>query len=443
MASVAEFPYFEVEFDKNGDVFNQAEVDTLTSFLAQNPVTDLVVLSHGWNDDMIDARVLYSRLLECVRSVIESNAVPGVNARQFAVMAVLWPSKKFAQKQLIPGGAAGATSPVTNDSIREQLDILVDLFDDPNATSTIDRAKNLVPSLEDSPKARAQFAELLKSLLSQDSADPLDGSTHLFKLLGGEIMDRLSKPVVPEGAAGSTGGSAAMIGDIPPGPGGSAAGFGDLFAGIKSGARNLANLITYYQMKDRAGIVGSKGVNPVLRAIRTQSPGLKLHLVGHSFGCRLLTAAAVGQADQPPIEPCTMTLLQAAFSHYGFALHYDGQQDGYFRKMVSDRMVSGPVLISCTVNDLAVGLAYPLMSLLAGQVAASLGDKNDIHGGMGRNGAQKTPEASDGTLLPVGGQYQFAGGKLYNLNADKIIGGHSDICHNEVAYALLTAIAAT
>jgi hypothetical protein len=135
--------------------------------------------------------------------------------------------------------------------------------------------------------------------------------------------------------------------------------------------------------------------------------------------------------------------LQAAFSHYGFSERYDGSNDGFFRKVVADKVVSGPTLITCTENDLAVGKAYPLASLLAGQEAAALGDKNDKYGGIGRNGAQKTPEASDETLLKVGGAYNFKAGKIYNLNSDAIITGHSDLAHKEVAYALLNAVATT
>ena len=103
----------------------------------------------------------------------------------------------------------------------------------------------------------------------------------------------------------------------------------------------------------------------------------------------------------------------------------------------------GPIVITCTQNDKAVGVAYPLASLIAGQNASGIGDKNDPFGGIGRNGAQKTPEASDGTLLNIGGSYQFKAGKLHNLNSDAIIKGHSDITHNEVAYAILNAVAIT
>ena len=184
-------------------------------------------------------------------------------------------------------------------------------------------------------------------------------------------------------------------------------------------------------MKERAGLVGRTGASEALRKIRAQAPNLKVHLIGHSFGGRLVTAVALGPGGQPAQKFASMTLLQAAFSHNGFAEKFDGTHDGFFRGVVSGHRVSGPVLITCTANDVAVGL-YPLASLIAGQNASGIGDANDPFGGIGRNGAQRTPEADAGTLVAVGSAYSF-GGKLYNLTADAVIKGHSDICKPEVA----------
>jgi hypothetical protein len=183
----------------------------------------------------------------------------------------------------------------------------------------------------------------------------------------------------------------------------------------------------------------------MIRNIREKFPALKIHLIGHSFGGRLVTAAADGPANQPPVKPDSMTLLQAAFSHNGFADKFDETNDGFFRKVVTDKKVSGPIVITCTENDNAVGRLYPLASLLAGQNASKIGDANDPYGGIGCNGAQKTPEVSKGAvkLMSVGSPYQFEAGKLYNLNADACITDHSDICKEEVAYAVLAAVATT
>lgn len=444
MQNLSGFPYFEVEFNKQGAAHDQDQVKALTDFLATGSASDLFVISHGWNNDMSDARGLYGRFFDCMRQVIDSGKVPGSDARTFAIMAVLWPSKKFADKELIPSGAAGAESPITNDLLRQELEELKGVFDHPNADAVLDQAKQLVPKLEDSPKARRQFADLLRSVLPQAASADVDAADDFLSLPGDEIINRLSKPspITPPKPA-TSGGGAAITGGPATTAGGGAAGLGNFFSGIKAGALKLLNFTTYYQMKERAGLVGSTGVNQVLRTIHDEQPNIKLHLIGHSFGGRLVTAAAAGLEDQPAVEAATMTLLQAAFSHYGFAKHYEGTNNGFFRRVVADQMVSGPIVISCTQNDQAVGKLYPLASLVAGQVAADLGDKNDRYGGIGRNGAQKTPEASDGTLLGLGEAYQFEPGKLHNLNADAIIMEHSDICHNEVAYAVLSAVALT
>ncbi len=444
MDTLKGFPFFGIEFDKKGQVFDPDQVKALTKFLAKGEVTDLLVISHGWNNDMKDAKDLYTRFFDCARQVLDSGAVAGMDKRKFAILGVLWPSAKFADKELIASGAAGLGSSVSNDLLREQLDDMKAIFNTAKARKTLEDAKKLVPKLEDSKKARTEFADLLRSLLPKTTSPDVDAADAFSKLSGEDVIQRLSKPVPITAPKAQTGGGAAFIGGASTmSPGGGAAGLTQMFSGIKMGAYNLLNLTTYYQMKERAGLVGSIGLNEILRSIRSKNPEIKLHLIGHSFGGRLVTAAVAGADDKSAVKVDTLTLLQTAFSHYGFSKDYDGTNDGLFRRVITGKSVAGPTLISCTPNDKAVGMAYPLASLLAGQVAASLGDENDKYGGLGRNGAQKTPEASDGTLLDVGAAYHFQAGRLHNLHADAIIKGHSDICHNEIAYALFNAIALT
>jgi hypothetical protein len=137
-----------------------------------------------------------------------------------------------------------------------------------------------------------------------------------------------------------------------------------------------------------------------------------------------------------------MSLLQAAFSHNGFATKFDGTRDGFFRKVVTGRKVKGPIIITHTHNDQAVGLAYPIASKLSGADASAIGDENDRFGGLGRNGAlvKFTPEAKAGQLLVSSSSYSFSSGKLFNLEASSFIGDHSDITGKEVANAVLGAV---
>jgi predicted alpha/beta hydrolase family esterase len=216
-------------------------------------------------------------------------------------------------------------------------------------------------------------------------------------------------------------------------PGGAANFITDAAEGATAAARRIANYATYYQMKARAGTVGRTGVALMLARIRERRPELPLHLVGHSFGGRLVAAAAA--ALEPSSTPVTMLLLQAAFSHNGFARKFDGEHDGAFRTVIDERRVSGPIVITHTKNDNAVGVAYPLASRIAFDAAAALGDENDPYGGLGRNGAQRTQEATPGVLCDLDGSYTFTAGAIFNLRADKFIMDHSDVTKHQVTYA--------
>ncbi len=106
--------------------------------------------------------------------------------------------------------------------------------------------------------------------------------------------------------------------------------------------------------------------------------------------------------------------------------------------------MNGPVVITHTKNDEAVGIAYPLASRIARDSSAALGDQNDPYGGMGRNGAQHTPEldATESVLRKAGTgvSYTFSAGKVSNLLADAVIADHSDVRSTAVATALRDVI---
>ena len=84
----------------------------------------------------------------------------------------------------------------------------------------------------------------------------------------------------------------------------------DAAEGVTGAARRIANYATYYQMKTRAGTVGRTGVGLMLARIKEKRPDLPVHLVGHSFGARLVAAAAA--TLEPGSKLVTVMLLQAA-----------------------------------------------------------------------------------------------------------------------------------
>ncbi len=439
------YPYQELEFAKDGSAVDPDQVGAVRRLAEQ--VTDLVVISHGWNNDMDEARTLYRNLFASIDTVRHQSRLD-LGDRSVGVVGILWPSKRFADSELIPGGAAGIGA--ADPDLAADVRAMADAFEAPDAGEVLDRAAKLADRLEGSPKAQREYADLLRSLVSPGAAEPADAPDALFDLDGPDLMDRLQTAMLtlslgggitpggapPTGGTGGTGGGGAL----PAADLGGAAGLGSALTHVWSKGRSLLNYVTYYEMKARAGRIGSRSVAPVLQA---DVHGLAtLHLVGHSFGARLVTSAADALPGKGAVG--SLSLLQAAFSHNAFAKEWEPGQPGGFRRMIDAGRVSGATLITHTRNDKAVGIAYAIASSLAGQASSGIGDADSPFGGLGSNGAQHTPEADDRQVLQdVGGTYTLSAGRIYNLLADRFVSGHGDVSNTQVANAVLQNLLAT
>ncbi len=440
MTSYGTYRAFDILYDTGGHMVDpsaEAELITWLGTEEGKQTTDLILISHGWNNDISDARLLYSNFFASMASVQQSQNIG--RDRKFAVVAVFWPSKRFADSDLIPGGAAAIAPPVAV-QLNSQLDQLkLILAADPSSAEKIEHAREQIPKLEVSQSAQDDFVFALVNALPAargDRDEGLDDSMASLRsggVAGHLILARLSAPVLPAFPVANNGSGHAL-------------GLGGILSGITSAASRLANLFTYYTMKDRAGLVGTTGVLLTLQKIKAAAdPGMRLHLIGHSFGGRLVTAAANALPASFAVD--SMMLLEAAYSHNGMSKNWDGAgEDGSFRSIIDSRKVKGSILITHSVHDIPVGLAYPIASRIMNQVASAvIGGPTDKFGGMGRNGARHTPEAFDDFLLPVGESYTplAAGLSIRNLNGDgpspkPTINGHSDVAKPEIAWAWLT-----
>lgn len=444
MATKSGFPYAELEFDAKGK-FGAAQLKAALDTLRTPGLTDVLVLSHGWNNDIADARKWYGAYLDFFRKEVDARHVPGIDTHKVGVIAVFWPSKRFADSELVAGNASSVGAPVTKASVKKQLTLLASAFPDRASKAKFAAAEKLLDKIETDVAAQRKFVDLLRTFWTtgKSGADALPATG--AKKPGDQVLKLLAAPVLdlPKGKIGGGSGGATSIGGAGGGTGTNAGQAANIFGSILGGVRNALNMTTYYTMKERAGTVGADGLAPVVQRIQREFPALKVHLAGHSFGGRVVTACANALPKGAANRVQSLFLMQAAFSHYGMAQKYDGTSNGLFRSVISDKKVAGPIYITYTAKDKAVGLAYPLASRLGGQVASAMGDENDKYGGIGRNGAQKTPEVTPHELLPTSQQYAFNAGGVYNLDANAIITGHSDICRPEVAHALASAIAAS
>jgi hypothetical protein len=403
------FPYTSFAAGPDGAA-DPGQVDAAVAATVAAGATDVLVLSHGWNETAAAAQRLYERLTDQIHDRMAGRPT---NGRVFAVIGVIWPAIQWVD---LPGlGAAPAGDP--QQALRSTIDQGVE---DPAVRARLHAASEALHTAA----GRTAFVSALRTQLPRpqdvddDDAIPLPLLTAPAEALfadlarGGPLPQLHFEPFSPEAIA-----------------------------------RRLINLTGYYAMKARAGRVGRNAVCALLQALSALpgGPGLpRVHLVGHSFGARVVSCAAVGSTA--PIH--SISLLQGAFSDLAFcpdAGALAGNRAGAFRPALTSGVVRGPIVATHTHNDLAVTIAYAIASRLARQVAELLriGGADDPYGGIGANGAVNTPEAVDKVpLLARDGDYDFEPGRVHNLLADAYISGHLDVTGPEVANAVLQAVLA-
>jgi hypothetical protein len=99
-----------------------------------------------------------------------------------------------------------------------------------------------------------------------------------------------------------------------------------------------AHALSFWLMKRRAGEVGERlgreHLAPLFGGLRDGAP--RLHLVGHSFGAKLVASAVLGG-----LRPQSLTLLQAAFSAFAFAAEVpDTHRPGLYHRLVTEPRVT-------------------------------------------------------------------------------------------------------
>lgn len=192
----------------------------------------------------------------------------------------------------------------------------------------------------------------------------------------------------------------------------------DPFRRLWNGAKSALRLATYYQMKNRAGVIGETGLGPLLGGLP-----VRLHLLGHSFGARMVSFAL---RSMPAGKARSLFLLQGAFSHFAFSPR--GALAGLSKN------VDGPLMATHSLQDLAVTAAYPLASAIARQDASTAVDLMYRWGAMGHDGAQEVG-AECIPLESVRERFEPRAGCWINLDGNRIIQSHSDICHAGIAWA--------
>ena len=422
MQMVEGFDFFPLTFDDRGKLTTAQQLSSLIAHANSADASDAIFLAHGFRNDESEATNLYNRFLKTFRAQLSRAELAGVAARRFVVAGVYWPSKPFREVfDDETTGTRGLRNPAeAMADVTAQLEAMK-RDTTPAQRARLEKAGRLLPKLAGNGKAQDEFVALVFGLLSRSTLDTTEGLPQIRKQPGSELLARLSDP-----AADGT------------------RGIGDVFGTIAGSVGKFLNLTTWYVMKERSGTVGAKGVAAAVRALHDKRPAIRIHLVGHSLGGRLMASCAKSLATAPPLRPDSLTLLEAAFSHYGFSADNGRGEAGFFRDVIVKQVVKGPFLSTFSAEDTVVGRAYSIMSRLARDNTREIGDASDEYGGIGRNGPLKTKEVFNARLRTAGNAYDYKLGVINNLDGSGgLIKDHGDVTSDAITYAFASAVART
>lgn len=395
-------------------------------------VTDVFLFSHGWNNTFDAAAASY---LAFIDGYVSQGAVRA--GRRPVLAGVVWPSisllMPWEDGPRIAGGAPA--DPARNEETRAFVAESLDHGAQAQLSELLDGSGELAQAQAE------QAAEIVRAALAPVT-DPDDGSA------APSVSDILRSWALLDGGAAARPGDPDDFGDLGAG-GGVAAAVATLAADPRVAGglgtwdpRNLLRMGTMWKMKDRAGRVGARGVAPLVRRVLDDTDA-RLHLVGHSFGARLVMSALAVAAPGRPAR--SMLLLQPAVNRWCFApdVAGAGRAGGYHPVLAR---VELPILATYSEHDFPLRQAFHLAVR-----GASLGEPNiaavgdtDRFGALGGYGPAGLGAASarQAAVAP-GGSYDLSGGERViavdgsgDIGGRPAIGGHGDISTPATWWAL-------
>jgi hypothetical protein len=424
-------PVYMLPFDEDGVCTAPRTRAHLIDAVRDAQVTNVVLLSHGWNTNWVGATGLYDTFIDGLLRVRAQQPDPAPFRPIF--VGIFWPSIVLTLPwERGPRIAGGADAPVDGpaEDWQEQLRTV--------AQTVEPGARGRFYELATQPGLNAEELTELATLLAPvwagaDAEDELGGSSGQdaagLVALWQKVAAQFPAPPAP---AGPTPGPGPLP---PPGPFSGAGGAGPLTGGpAAAGAldlldpRNLVRVTTVRMMKDRAGRVGGAGVAALLGDV-LGAGGAAVHLVGHSYGGKVVLSAVGRMPDAArPVE--SVLLLQPALSYLCFDRSVPGlgRPGGYRPALARSRQ---PVLTTFSSRDVPLGTLFHLAvnrdSDLGEQViAAAPPSRYAALGGYGPTVDE--PASVTVAVSPPGSPYDRGGDReVLGIQASDVISGHGDI----------------
>ena len=206
--------------------------------------------------------------------------------------------------------------------------------------------------------------------------------------------------------------------------------------------------LSFWIMKRRAGDVGEHLGREVLGPLWKSLPSPpRLHLIGHSFGAKLLSSAVLGG-----VTPDSLTLLLGAFSAFSFAPEVPGfDRPGFYHSLLAGGCLWGPIVVLHSAHDRALDVLYPRLGSDLDRSSPNAAGRVGHHGArtvarsaLGAVGARgvSAPEIdlvdAQTIGLPRRPVVNVDGSRVVRAQ-EPFVGAHRDIHHAEIATLVLLA----
>ena len=409
--------YALISFDKKGVERDDADgkhkrmTERVLADAAEQQPTHVFLFSHGWKGDLPSAIDQYNRWIGAMLKLEADQARLGTPFRPLWI-GLHWPSQPFGEEAL--GGSAFAAEALPQQQLMaEYIEAIGD--DSPRVRALIEaifEENRINAGAVSMPLDLARTYEELAEILGYQSGgldSPPDSD--------GVPFDPIAAFEIAEEAGQE-------FGDTPIG------------GGLLSPLRQLS----FWTMKSRGRRVGERGMHDFVERLQNALPKARFHLMGHSFGCIVVSSILGGRGGTKalPRPVDSLVLVQGAVSLWAYADSIlNTSKIGYFRQMIRRPAVRGPVVTTRSRRDSAVGIAYPIAVGLALQI--DFGPVLPLFGGIGSFGMQGMEDSQDLPMRPATEDYSFQEKCIYNLEGSSYILGHSAIDGPEVAHAIWQA----
>lgn len=427
-------PFYALRFDKDGRPQGpQTRRHLLDSLPGDH--TDVYVFCHGWNNDWATALGRYQDFFSAFRKLVTVNQLDLGRPYRPLLVGIFWPSTALVMPGEQGPQFAGDEGVDPNEVDLPVIDELADVVPEEDR----DRYYDLMdrPALDE-----AESTELLGLLSSVfaggDEEVPADGPRDVGDVKAAWAMYQAATEPPTDVGSATEFGTAGTRSSTPGQP--RAAGLLDVLD-----PRNLVRLLTVYQMKDRAGVIGTRAVGPLLRDLLDRADAAtRFHLVGHSYGARVhLNAVSRPDGGPLPRPVDSLLLLQPAVNHLCFAAQLESGGPGGYRAALP--RVKQPILTTFSHHDFPLHDTFHL-SLRRGKDVGEIGIAGDEppskYAALGGYGPRGLTEWEEVALKTFPDRYDLGPGapEIWALKGGDLIKGHGDVVSPATAWALYNLV---